>query len=181
MKKLFILCLALLLIILPACGNDTPPTENPSGDILNNSNQEYTLEIPDLPFNPASDFEYTKNGNGTVTITKYIGKSANVVIPEEIEGLPVTEITGLIPVPNDFVKIVIFPSTVENVEAGVHSASIVEEIYFREGVREIKASAFNMISTLSKVVLPNSLEKVYLFLSNRLHSHPFSVILWVGP
>ena len=116
---------------------------------------------PGSSFNPASDFEYTKNGNGTVTITKYIGKSANVVIPEEIEGLPVTEITGLIPiVDNDFIKVVIFPSNVKSIDhRAIHSACSVEEVYVREGTQEIKNGAFKLVSTLTKIVLPDSLKK----------------------
>ena len=39
--------------------------------------------------NPASDFAYTADG-GEVTITDYIGTSEHVLIPDTIDGLPVT-------------------------------------------------------------------------------------------
>ena len=40
--------------------------------------------------NPASDFEYKKSENGDyILITKYVGTSEKVVIPSEIDGLPV--------------------------------------------------------------------------------------------
>lgn len=39
--------------------------------------------------NPASDFAYTADG-GEVTITEYIGTSEHVLIPDTIDGLPVT-------------------------------------------------------------------------------------------
>ena len=39
--------------------------------------------------NPASDFAYTADG-GEVTITEYIGESEHVLIPDTIDGLPVT-------------------------------------------------------------------------------------------
>lgn len=39
--------------------------------------------------NPASDFSYTADG-GEVTITEYIGTSEHVLIPDTIDGLPVT-------------------------------------------------------------------------------------------
>ncbi len=41
---------------------------------------------------PANDFQIQENGNG-ITITKYIGNLENVVIPESINGKPVTEIS----------------------------------------------------------------------------------------
>ncbi|WP_231593712.1 leucine-rich repeat protein [Methanosarcina siciliae] len=40
---------------------------------------------------PASDFTYTSDGS-SITITKYIGSDGIVIIPGEIEGLPVTTI-----------------------------------------------------------------------------------------
>jgi len=41
--------------------------------------------------NPASDFEYTEN-EGKITITGYIRKSKDVVIPRKINNLSVTSI-----------------------------------------------------------------------------------------
>ncbi|MDY2855946.1 MAG: hypothetical protein SOT38_02445, partial [Oscillospiraceae bacterium] len=38
------------------------------------------------------DWEYTIS-NGEVTVTKYIGTATDVVIPETIEGKPVTEVS----------------------------------------------------------------------------------------
>ncbi len=40
--------------------------------------------------NPAADFEYTLNNDGSgIFITKYVGEADHVVIPSEIDGLPV--------------------------------------------------------------------------------------------
>ena len=41
---------------------------------------------------PATEFEYTENESGGITITDYVGERAEVVIPSEIEGKKVTEI-----------------------------------------------------------------------------------------
>lgn len=43
--------------------------------------------------NPASDFAYTADG-GEVTITDYIGTSEHVLIPDTIDGLPVTALAA---------------------------------------------------------------------------------------
>ncbi|MBB5219661.1 putative small secreted protein [Treponema rectale] len=49
-----------------------------------------------LKENPASDFKYTMTDDGTgVKITEYIGKSPKIIIPAEIENLPVLEVEDL--------------------------------------------------------------------------------------
>ena len=42
----------------------------------------------------SSDFEYTTNDDGTLTITGYRGKYGNITIPSEIDGKTVTKIVG---------------------------------------------------------------------------------------
>jgi len=42
--------------------------------------------------NPVSDFEYTENEDGGITITKYIGERTEVVIPRKINGKKITAI-----------------------------------------------------------------------------------------
>lgn len=39
-----------------------------------------------------SNFEYTLLDDGTIEVTRYIGNDINVVIPEEIDGKPVTKV-----------------------------------------------------------------------------------------
>lgn len=75
--------------------------------------------------NPASDFEYTVNSEGSgIDINKYVGASDLVVIPAEIDGLPVTSLLGSldesrsVPIPvgafeGSHVKRVTIPKTVE--------------------------------------------------------------------
>ena len=41
---------------------------------------------------PASDFLYTVNEDGTITIKKYYGNDAVLILPESIDGKPVTKI-----------------------------------------------------------------------------------------
>ena len=49
-----------------------------------------------LKENPSSDFKYTMTDDGAgVKITAYIGKSPKIIIPAEIEGLPVLEVEAL--------------------------------------------------------------------------------------
>lgn len=47
--------------------------------------------LPTAAFAETSgDYEYSIGSDGNVTITKYIGSGGDVVIPEELEGHPVT-------------------------------------------------------------------------------------------
>ena len=48
-------------------------------------------EIP-KPVVVSGDYEYQENGDGTVTIAQYDGTDMDIVIPEEIDGYPVTAI-----------------------------------------------------------------------------------------
>jgi len=63
--------------IVPTTEPTTVPTVEPTAEPTNES--------------PVTDFEYSIK-NGKVTITNYIGSATEVVIPEKIEGYPVTSI-----------------------------------------------------------------------------------------
>ena len=43
-----------------------------------------------LPAVAQDRFYYTHNGDGTITITEYTGPAGAVIIPDTINGLPVT-------------------------------------------------------------------------------------------
>ena len=63
----------------------------------------------------SNDYNYSIDSNGNVTITKYIGSGGDVVIPEELDGHPVTiigeqaflECTGLtsVVIPSNVMKV----------------------------------------------------------------------------
>ena len=74
----------------PAATDGGEPTAAPSSS--GDSQTTGTPEPDDPPESPVSDFEYQLNNDGGVTVTKYIGDDANVVVPAYIEEKPVTEI-----------------------------------------------------------------------------------------
>ncbi len=66
-----LLSAVLLALVMTACSSDPKPSS-------------------------ASDFDYEVNENGTgILINKYIGESQDVVIPAEIDGLPVVSLRGI--------------------------------------------------------------------------------------
>lgn len=60
----------------------------------------------------ASDFKYVSNGK-EIQINEYIGNGGNVVIPNEIDGLPVTRIGNYAFRNKNFVTGIVFPETLE--------------------------------------------------------------------
>ena len=128
MKKIVTLIFVIImLLLLSGCNNN-------DGD-------------SDLKANPASDFEYTLNSDQSgILINKYVGTSENVVVPSEIDGLPVLALRG---VPNED-----YPTTVKE---GVFAESNIKTVVIPATVKSIGGMAFADCRELSKVtVLPNS-------------------------
>jgi PKD repeat protein len=82
---------------------------------------------------PASNFTYTSDGS-SVTITKYTGSDGIVIIPAEIEGLPVTTIGA----------------------SAFSDCSALTTLSIPDSVTTIGASAFYGCSALTSVVIPDS-------------------------
>lgn len=125
--------------------------------------------------NPASDFEYSVNpAQNGILISKYIGTSENVVIPAEIEGLPVVSVRGVSPEGNEYaveagafegtnVKTVVVPKTV--IAIGYLAFKDCKEltgITFADGSRltKIGGSAFEGCTALKEIALPNTVTEI---------------------
>jgi hypothetical protein len=117
MKKLCtLLALIMLLICVPMTGCTAEPEPN-----------------------PATDFEYEIGENGNVTITKYIGQTADVVIPAQIEEKDVTVIgLGSFMFTQIAITSVVLPDTVIRIDD----------------------SAFQFCSQLSRVTLSKNLTTI---------------------
>lgn len=114
------------------------------------------------PEQPDSVFQYelSKDGKGVV-INKYKGESPYVVIPSEIQGLPVVEVSG----ENIFsgVKTISVPGSVKVFDVnGLNERKLygVEAVSFGEGVERIGRTAFYGSTKLRKVILPSSLKVI---------------------
>lgn len=95
---------------------------------------------------PASDFEYELSQNGeNIVITKYIGSQENVVIPKEIDGLPVKALKDAYP---------------DGGTAGVFEGSSIKSVTIPDTVTLIGSSAFSGCKELTEVKLPNNLKHI---------------------
>ncbi|MCK9314639.1 MAG: leucine-rich repeat domain-containing protein [Verrucomicrobia bacterium] len=122
---------------------------------------------------PVSDFTYEIQ-EGQVTITAYTGSDEHVVIPSEIEGLPVKAIGetmeeyfadpegfGYAFASNKTLKSVVIPDTVELLGAvSFGYCEALETIQFSTNLQVIDENAFFSCRALKEVILPDSLQEL---------------------
>ena len=139
MKKL---CTLLALIMLLTCVPMTGCTAEPEP-------------------NPATDFEYEIGEDGNVTITKYIGQTANVVIPAQIEEKNVTRIEGTAFSYNQSIKSLVIPPTITAlVPAAFLLCTSLETVTLPKTLLSIGNGAFEECTALSEITLPSHLQSI---------------------
>ena len=97
--------------------------------------------------NNESDFRVTLTSDNTgVIITRYIGRGADVVIPNTIQGLPVKEIG--------------YEAFVDEVIGFTSVDKKLTRVVIPEGVTKIGAQAFRACNSLISVILPSTLTEI---------------------
>lgn len=110
--------------------------------------------------NPASDFSYTADG-GEVTITEYIGESEHVLIPDTIDGLPVTAL-GHRAFYEKTVTTVVVPDSVTEIGAACFSGdNYLVSLKLPDGLKRLPPASLESCMRLYDFDLPQSLEKIY--------------------
>jgi hypothetical protein len=117
--------------------------------------------IPD----PAEDYTYEENEDGTITITAYTGSAEELIIPSEIDGKAVAEIGhdlfDFVNGGNKTIKKITIPSSVKKIDEGAFVwAESLEEVYIEDGVEDIGENAFAGCQKLKKITIPKSVEKI---------------------
>lgn len=109
------------------------------------------------------DWEYQLLEDHAV-ITQYIGKDENVVIPDTLAGVPVTEVTCKNNSDeyfnNGIIKSITFPSTVKVIHKMCYGSDTLETVVLPEGVEEIADQAFSGCENLKNIMLPSTLKKI---------------------
>ena len=109
---------------------------------------------------PASDFTYTNDGS-SVTITKYTGSDGIVIIPAEIEGLPVTTIGASAFRSSSVVTTVTIPDSVTTIGNDAFSdCSALTTASISNSVTTIGDYAFIRCSGLTTVTVPDSVTTI---------------------
>lgn len=110
--------------------------------------------------NPTSDFAYTADG-GEVTITDYIGTSEHVLIPDTIDGLPVTAL-GHRAFYEKTVTTVVVPDSVTEIGAACFSGdNYLVSLKLPDGLKRLPPASLESCMRLYDFDLPQSLEKIY--------------------
>ena len=119
---------------------------------------------------PVNEFsrELTEDSSG-VKILKYTGSAKNVVIPSEIEGLPVKIIDEFAFESNKTMKSVIIPDSVEEIGGGAfwnctalervtlgNSVQKIDSIYFDDSA----SGAFQGCTALKSITIPDSVKEI---------------------
>ncbi len=177
MKKAFLVLLsAFLLLSLMSCKStavnpdtsevtsETTSEAEASSEIDSTESYENSQESSSsVIIQTDGDFEYTENEDG-ITVTKYIGDSKEVVIPETIDGKPVTVIGRYFL--NDSsnrneVISVSMPDTVRIMEYNAFASCYdLKTVQLPSGLQTIADDAFYGCSSLETIQLPSGLQTI---------------------
>ena len=99
--------------------------------------------------------------DGTLSISKYLGSDANVVIPENYNGKSITSIGSSAFEGKNRMKSVTFPSTLTRISSNAfENCSQLKEIHVPNKVTEIGYSAFRGCTNLKYAVIPQSVTQI---------------------
>ena len=106
-------------------------------------------------------YEYSINEDGTVTLDRYLGEEADVIIPETIYGREVKVIDVICFYDNQTLETVTIPDSVEVIESGAfEDCDSLSIVYGGNNVREIKSNAFSGCILLSAYPWSDKLESI---------------------
>lgn len=109
--------------------------------------------------NPASDFAYTADG-GEVTITDYIGTSEHVLIPDTIDGLPVTALADKAFYEKHVTTVVVPDSVTEIGDLCFSGDNYLVSLTLPDGLAELPYGALESCFRLMDFDLPQGLKKI---------------------
>ena len=145
--------------------SDVPPptgTPVPTHTTIPAPTQVPTMELPAIA--SEKDFEYTILEDGTVCITKYLGRAEVVVVPQKIDGRQVSVIgtEAFCDWQNgSTVRELILPEGLRRLEFwALSTCENLEYVYIPQSVTEIGHGAFSLCGNLLEVDLPASLTTI---------------------
>lgn len=102
---------------------------------------DLTLYAQWMPWSAAEDFQYTVTGFGSVTIERYLGNDETVVIPERIEGRPVTAVAPKAFAEKDL-RHVVLPNTMKQVAPDAFLNTTLETVTLFDNIETISDDSF---------------------------------------
>ncbi len=110
-------------------------------------------------FTPSDDFSYITSNN-TITITGYTGANSTVIIPDTINGLPVTSIGNYAFENETSVTSVTIPGSVTSIGADAFLGSGLTSLAIGGAVTNIKSAAFAYCSSLTNVTISSGVASI---------------------
>ena len=169
MKKLIALLLAAVMLLCAAAALAAEPVDlstytDAELDALRvQVAEEIAARRRAATASPAADFRYASDGS-VVRIISYIGEGGEVVIPDVIDGLPVTQVYENAFKGNRSIAAVHLPDALVSIGENAFADSSITSVYLPEGLEMIEAMAFNRTYMLTQVlVLPESLKEIGVF------------------
>ena len=116
-------------------------------------------EYYDIPFK--SLLQYSKSSDGkSIKIDKYTGTDTVVVIPNKIDGLPVTSIAGYA-FDGTNVTSITLPSGMTALDGyALYGASKLTTVKFPSGLTSIGSYAFEFCTSLKSITIPNTVTSI---------------------
>ena len=146
MKKALILFISVfcLLSALIGCTDDTDP-------------------YPTEDANPISDFEYRKSDDQTgIIIEKYVGTDQTVVIPQKIDGLPVTVIGHAAFIECDITSLMMPDSVTDIYTYAIAGCTGLTEVRLSKNLQVVGECSFRTCTSLTQMDLSmSSLTHIY--------------------
>ena len=106
-------------------------------------------------------FEYRIKNDNTIIILKYNGNATNVVIPEKINNITVTDITSELFKNNTNISSVTLPKGVTEISMYCFKgATNLNSVTIKGNVTEIKREAFSDTKSLKQISLPKSVNTI---------------------
>jgi hypothetical protein len=137
---------------------------NPDQSIDTLARADVSVFDKPVPAEP-EHFKYTVKGKGesrTITITKYSGPINNLIIPEDINGIPVT-IIGKNAFAQSSVTTVVLPAGLKAIEDQAFWYSNITALVIPESVESIGKQAFSFCKSLMTVTLPENIQTIREF------------------
>ena len=107
------------------------------------------------------DFEYSVVNNSEICLDKYLGSDTDIIIPSDIESMPVTRIGIDLFKNRSDIKSVELPNTITEIGSeAFYGCTGLTEITLPESVKSIEYSAFSRCSGLKTVTIPKNTESV---------------------
>ena len=140
------------MLALCCCAAPLTPTALPLGTTLTAFAEEVQT---------SGDYQYFENKDGTVTLYKYQGQAARVVIPEVIKGKPVSTLNAFMFYGNAGVQEVTVPDSVTTIGEGCfNGCSALASVKLPGALTAIQSNTFADCPKLNNIIVPESVTQL---------------------